>query len=411
MQRRYSFNLGVPAARWSLLSLLLFVSPAGNHSALADCVSAGAGLIGWWTGDGNANNVFGTNNGTLQGGATANAPGLVGNAFAFESTNGSVQIPNSALLRPTDLTIEAWVKFASMDSAGSGGSPAGDQYIVFRQNTRASDFEGFDLSKTRVGTTNLFRFLIASASGQIVELRSSSIISTGTWYHVAGIRGSNFVQLYVNGALERQANISFPQDYGNFPLYFGTSGQAAWDHKLKGNLDEVSFYNRALASNEIAAIYTAGASGKCKGLVIVSQPQSTAVFIGSNVTFNVSATGFGTLAYQWRSNDVAMNGATAASLTLSNTQPAFAADYTVVLTNLLGSVTSIVATLSVIPQPSVLVNADFGDGGFGPKTGPAGLGQDASDFWNDPLAAGTALNLKTARGNATQRPWRKHWQI
>src|SRR5207237_9703056 len=122
--------------------------------------------------------------------------------------------------------------------------------------------------------------------------------------------------LSVNGALERQTNITFPQDYGNFPLYFGTSGQT-WDHKLKGNLDEVSLYNRALSSNEIAAIYSAGAAGKCKAPNITAQPQSATVFAGSNVAFNVSATGFGTLSYQWRSNGAAISGATSTSLSLS----------------------------------------------------------------------------------------------
>src|SRR6266850_2026118 len=266
MHKKSQSTWRVVHSNWYVAALGLCLLAA--QPVAADCLSSTSGLLGWWAGDGNANNIFGTNNGTLQGGATANAAGLVGSAFNFDGTNGFVQISDSAFLRPTNLTIETWVKFASLDSAGSGGSPAGDQYIVFRQNTRASDFEGFDLSKTRVGSTDVFRFLLASASGQTVELRSSSIISTGTWYHVAGIRGSNFVQLYVNGTLERQANITFPQDYGNFPLYFGTSGQAAWDHKLKGNLDEVSFYNRALASDEIAAIYAAGASGKCKGPII-----------------------------------------------------------------------------------------------------------------------------------------------
>src|SRR6185295_20304861 len=125
---------------------------------------------------------------------------------------------------------------------------------VFRQNTRSSDFEGFDLSKTRVGSTDVFRFLIASASAQTVEIHSSTTISTGAWYHVAAVRGSNFMQLYVNGSLERQTNITFAQDYGNFPLYFGTSGQPGWDHKLKGSLDEVALYDHALSSNEVAAI-------------------------------------------------------------------------------------------------------------------------------------------------------------
>jgi hypothetical protein len=47
-----------------------------------------------------------------------------------------------------------------------------------------------------------------------------------------------------------QTNVNFPQNYGTLPLYFGTSGQSYWDHKLRGALDEVSLYNRALSSNE-----------------------------------------------------------------------------------------------------------------------------------------------------------------
>jgi hypothetical protein len=34
--------------------------------------------------------------------------------------------------------------------------------------------------------------------------------------------------------------------------------------RMKGKLDEVSVYNRALAPSEIAAIFAAGRAGKCK---------------------------------------------------------------------------------------------------------------------------------------------------
>jgi hypothetical protein len=97
-------------------------------------------------------------------------------------------------------------------------------------------------------------------------VNSLIVVSTNVWYHVAGVRGPNFLQLYVNGQLQGTVTVNLAQNYGNFPLYLGTSGQAYWDGKLAGTLDEVSLYNRALSSNEIAAIYTAGAAGKCKGL-------------------------------------------------------------------------------------------------------------------------------------------------
>src|SRR5882762_8022092 len=260
----------------------------------ATCLAPPPGLVGWWPGEGNGNDIAGTNNGVLQGGATASAPGEVGQAFSFNGTNNFVQIPDSPVLRPANLTIETWVRFSALDSAGSGGSAAGDQYIVFKQNTRSGDFEGFDLSKTRVAGGDVFRFLVSSATAQLAEIHSATLLATGVWYHVAAVRGSNFTQIYVNGRLERQTNVAFAQDYGSLPVFFGSSGQSFWDHKLKGNLDEVSLYNRALSSNEIAAVFAAGAGGKCKGLVpptIVTQPTNKILVVGGSVTFNVSAVG------------------------------------------------------------------------------------------------------------------------
>ncbi len=336
---------------FTLLFLCLF--SVVSRSDAAGCFSAPPGLVGWWTADGNANDIAGTNNGTLMGGATANAPGEVGPAFSFDGTNGFVQVPNAPALQPTNLTIEAWVQFSSLDSPGLGGSPAGNQYIVFKQNSRSANFEGFDLAKTRTGSNDVFLFLCTSSSAQSSEVHSITTISTNVWYHIAGVRGSNFLQIYVNGVLEQQTNITFPQDYGNLPLYFGTTGEPYWDHKLAGNLDEVSLYNRPLSSNEIASIYAAGSSGKCKEAEIALQPQDTSVMVNSNATFTAAATGFGVLSYQWQFNGAPIAGATNPSVTLANVQLTNDGDYDVVVTNTLGSATSTVAVLTVLAPPTI----------------------------------------------------------
>src|SRR4051812_14933961 len=99
------------------LLLVLLALPAGKADAA--CLPPPAGLVGWWSADGDANDLLHRNNGTLQGGATASATGLVGPAFTFDGTNNYVQIPDSTLLRPTNLTIEAWVRFDGLDSTGN----------------------------------------------------------------------------------------------------------------------------------------------------------------------------------------------------------------------------------------------------------------------------------------------------
>jgi lysophospholipase L1-like esterase len=347
----------------------------------AQCVTAPGGLAGWWPAEGDANDSIKTNNGILQGGAMANATGVVGSAFNFDGTNGYVQIPDAPVFHLTNLTIECWIKFSGLDSAGAGGSPAGDQYIVFKQNSRNSSFEGFDLSKTRA-ENDVFRFVVSSASGQSVEIHSTTTISIGTWYHLAAVRGSNFISLYVNGQFENRAVVSFPQDYGTLPVYFGTSGQSFWDHKLKGTLDEVSFYSRALEASEIAAIYQAGAAGKCHGLSITQQPQSQTVPAGSNVTFSVTVSGTPPLTYQWQRDNTNLNdsanmaGTSSAELTLLSVQTNDSAGYRVVVTNIVGAVTSSVANLFVDTQltpPTI-------------KTNP----QSSTSYWGSAFALTTS---------------------
>jgi hypothetical protein len=242
------------------------------------CDPAPSGLISWWPGDGSANDIFSTNNGTLEGGATANSPGVVGTCLLFDGTNGYVTIPDAPALHPAEMTIEAWVRCDLLDTPSSNSYP-GQQYLIFHQNTEVDNFEGFDLAKDReppyVGTTDTWCFEMTSTSGDNVFVESVTPVHTNVWYYLAGVHGSNYIQIYVNGKLEAQTSVDFPMGFGNYPLYFGTTGESYWDHKFGGALDEVTLYDRALSSNEIAAIYAAGHEGKCKTPTIVSIGMAT----------------------------------------------------------------------------------------------------------------------------------------
>lgn len=80
---------------------------------------------------------------------------------------------------------------------------------------------------------------------------------------------------------------------------------------------------------------------------ITSQPTAMAVDAGSSANFSVTATGTDPLTYQWTKGGVAISGATSASYTISSTAATDAGDYTVTVTNSVGSVTSTTATLTV----------------------------------------------------------------
>ena len=85
--------------------------------------------------------------------------------------------------------------------------------------------------------------------------------------------------------------------------------------------------------------------------VITAQPQSLTVARGSGVQFSVTDTGVPAPSYQWYFNNSPFSGATSGTLGFSNAQQSDAGDYTVVVTNPLGSVTSNKATLTVASAP------------------------------------------------------------
>ena len=87
---------------------------------------------------------------------------------------------------------------------------------------------------------------------------------------------------------------------------------------------------------------------------ITTQPQSQSLVLGSTATFTVVASGQTPLFYQWSLNgtnlvdSAHLNGATNATLTVSNVASGDVGNYLVVVSNSHGSVTSSNATLTVL---------------------------------------------------------------
>jgi len=80
-----------------------------------------------------------------------------------------------------------------------------------------------------------------------------------------------------------------------------------------------------------------------------TQPANQIAGVGSNVTFSVVTSGTTPRYHQWRFNEVDLPGKTSTSLIMNNLQLTNSGGYTVVVTNVAGAVTSVVATLTVEP--------------------------------------------------------------
>lgn len=105
--------------------------------------------------------------------------------------------------------------------------------------------------------------------------------------------------------------------------------------------------------------------------IIQTQPQSQSVTSGATVQFFVAATGQPAPAYRWYFNGNQIGSSDSTTLTLTNVQPSDAGQYTAVVTNSQGSVTSNAATLTVNspPAPGGVAGGSGGNGGGGGAPG------------------------------------------
>ena len=126
MKRSLKFPPITALLNGTVLLAALAATIVQTHAA--SCTPPPAGIVGWWPGEGNANDIVGGDNGTLEGDTTF-APAEVGQGFRLDGTSGYVQIPDSVALKPTNVTVEAWVWL------DPNVSPASNEQIVFKQNS------------------------------------------------------------------------------------------------------------------------------------------------------------------------------------------------------------------------------------------------------------------------------------
>jgi hypothetical protein len=86
---------------------------------------------------------------------------------------------------------------------------------------------------------------------------------------------------------------------------------------------------------------------------IITQPTNQTVYVGGTASFSVAASGTLPLRYQWNFNTTNIANGTNATVVLTNVQLNQAGNYTVLVSNLVNSILSSNAVLTVNPTPAL----------------------------------------------------------
>ncbi len=208
-----------------------------------------AGLVSRYAAEGNADDSAGTNHGTLLNGATFGT-GLVGQSFKLDGANDYIGIPDSAGLRPTNLTVEGMFKFNSVDVLSIS-------HTLFAKSLGGGTLQSFGL-----------RYLFNNGGQLTAVIGDAANFTTITpnfqpvadkWYHIAMTFDdpSNTLAVYANGVLLGSSNtVARTIGYDAKPFAIGTTfinnNPVSF---FKGEIDQVGVYNRALSPAELGALY------------------------------------------------------------------------------------------------------------------------------------------------------------
>jgi len=216
------------------------------------CTPPPSGMVSWWGGDGNANDIIGTNHGTLVNGATF-APGKVGQAFSFDGVNDYVEASGVGDFGSNPFTVDFWMY---SNSVGTGN------FILGKNN--ADGGLGWDI---RLHNSTI---QIVGVNGWGLNIASDGSATPNAWHHIALSSTGSAVELYIDGVLKGSSARSAISSTSN-PFWIGYAPSnycyACGATVFNGLIDEVEIFNRALTAEEIAAIYNAGSAGKCRSCV------------------------------------------------------------------------------------------------------------------------------------------------
>lgn len=230
--------------------------------------------------------------------------------------------------------------------------------------------------------------LLATAPGAL-GTNDITVGTNGAFQATYDLDNTN-ASLFLNGRMYLHRNHTFNTAFVNgLALAAGTHSFAELNAAYPTN------FPATWPAQNGAAAFTTG-SGSLTVLVtpiptIVQPPASLTLYPTETAQFTVAVAGTPPFNYQWRKGGTNLTdagnlfGATTTNLTLTNIVAANAGDYDVIVTNAVGAVTSVVATLTVLPTgPALDLTLDYGGT---PIQQAQGLDWNTLTNWSDGRAA------------------------
>ena len=314
-----------------------------NPNLFAGAAAADRPFAYWRLGETNgtiAYDSFGTNDGTYANvtlGQPGALPGDSDKAAGFNPALSSrVTIgTNAGVFNFTGtpfFTLEAWARFDNFTN------------VMRLFSNRGGGGYGFGMENA--GSLRFTAFGVLDVHQAI-----GTNMVAGQYYHLVAVITNGTVQFYFNGQPVGGANAFGNINTSPQPLSLGRNPSDVAEG-VAGLIDEAVVYTNTLTAGQVLAHYQAGLNIP---LIIAQQPQSQTVLQWQPATLSVALSqGSAPLSCQWYFSNAApasafvpLPGATSTNFIIPITDLTNAGDYYVVITNVAGAVTSMVATLTI----------------------------------------------------------------
>jgi len=199
----------------------------------------------------------GGNNGTLVGSPSIVA-GKIGQAVSLNGTSQDMTVAdNNSLSVTTGITLAGWVKVTDLT----------DYRYLFEKDSGSSGTREYQLYINKTSGILTFVVQTATGGGQVIY-NSTSGVSAGSWAHVAITYDGANIRSYINGVADATVT-PCTTSFGNTtrPLTIGYGGSTWY---MKGLLDDLRLYNRALSGAEITDLYNFTGSNRRRRMLLAA---------------------------------------------------------------------------------------------------------------------------------------------